>query len=152
MVTSSGSPGGCLRKSGISAATSVAVHPRATRAQAECLRYPGARGVEIFWLESASSNRSERQDFVVFCVWVSSRLGRLELACHESNRVKGFQGACHVSENAFSAAALSENRTSASSVEPQRRLFYLARKRAAFSPTAHLKDCRLMLIPWNQDV
>jgi hypothetical protein len=40
-LTSSGS----LRKSSISAATSVAVRPRAARAQAECLRYPGARGL-----------------------------------------------------------------------------------------------------------
>ena len=40
-LTSSGS----LRKSSISAATSVAVRPSAARAQAECLRYPGARGL-----------------------------------------------------------------------------------------------------------
>jgi len=32
----------------ISAATSVAVHPRAARAQAECLRYPGARDITAF--------------------------------------------------------------------------------------------------------
>jgi len=59
------------------------------------------------------------------------------------------------SENAFFCSCVVREQdfgASASSVEPQSRLFYLARKPAPFSPTAHLKDCRLMLIPWNQDV
>jgi hypothetical protein len=41
-------------KAAISAATSAAVHPRAARAQAECLRYPGACDIAVFWLKSAS--------------------------------------------------------------------------------------------------
>ena len=46
--TSSGSLRSCLRESGISATASVAVHLRAARTQAECLRYPSARDIAVF--------------------------------------------------------------------------------------------------------
>jgi hypothetical protein len=46
--TSPSSSRSCLRKSGVLATASVAVHPRAAGAKAECLRYPSARDIAVF--------------------------------------------------------------------------------------------------------